>query len=116
MSLRPSPTVNAAFLKPLPTAIGIFNPPDVRPILKAYEGKDIPSEYAKKEAESKKAAIEEWERKNPASRSGGGGGGFLGGMFGSVSPVSFGSTGSFLKTWDMNSPGDRAARRDLINP
>lgn len=72
-------------LIPFLESIGIFSPPDVRPILKAYEGKDIPSEYAKKEAESKRAAIEEWERKNPASR-GGGGGGFLGGMFGSVSP------------------------------
>lgn len=67
-------------------AIAIFNTPDVRPILKAYDGKDIPIEYAKKEEESKRAAIEEWERKNP-NRSAGGGGGFLGGMFGSVSAV-----------------------------
>jgi import inner membrane translocase subunit TIM50 len=66
-------------------AIAIFNTPDVRPILKAYDGKDIPIEYAKKEEESKRAAIEEWERKNPNRSSGGGG--FLGGMFGSVSAV-----------------------------
>jgi len=66
-------------------AIAIFNTPDVRPILKAYDGKDIPIEYAKKEEESKRAAIEEWERKNPNRSSGGGG--FMGGMFGSVSAV-----------------------------
>lgn len=53
--------------------------------MKAYDGKDIPIEYAKKEEESKRAAIEEWERKNPNRSSGGGG--FLGGMFGSVSAV-----------------------------
>jgi hypothetical protein len=53
--------------------------------LKAYDGKDIPIEYAKKEEESKRAAIEEWERKNPNRSSGGGG--FLGGMFGSISAV-----------------------------
>lgn len=69
-------------------AIGIFAPPDVRPILKAYEGKDIPTEYAKKEEESKRASIEEWERKNPSRAQGvSASGGFLGGMFGSVSPV-----------------------------
>jgi mitochondrial import inner membrane translocase subunit TIM50 len=30
-------------------------------ILKAYEGKNIPLEYAKKEAESKRQFIEEWK-------------------------------------------------------
>jgi len=64
----------------------------VRPILKAYDGKDIPIEYAKKEEESKRAAIEEWERKNPNRSSGGGG--FMGGMFGSVSAVCPSSSGS----------------------
>jgi import inner membrane translocase subunit TIM50 len=75
---------NAVIIKPW-EGIAIFNTPDVRPILKAYDGKDIPIEYAKKEEESKRAAIEEWERKNPNRSSGGGG--FLGGMFGSVSAV-----------------------------
>jgi import inner membrane translocase subunit TIM50 len=42
-------------------AIGIYKPPDVRAILKAYEGKNIPVEYAKKEAENKQAFIEEWK-------------------------------------------------------
>jgi mitochondrial import inner membrane translocase subunit TIM50 len=42
-------------------AIGIYKPADVRPILKAYEGKDIPREYALKEAAEKRALIEEWK-------------------------------------------------------
>jgi len=33
----------------------------VRAILKAYEGKHVPLEYAEKEAESKRAFIEEWK-------------------------------------------------------
>jgi len=47
-----------------PTAIAIYKPPDVRPILEAYRGKDIPSEYAKKEAEAKAKHIEEWKKKS----------------------------------------------------
>ena len=35
-------------------AIAIYKPPDVRPILEAYSGKDTPIEYAKKEAEAEK--------------------------------------------------------------
>jgi hypothetical protein len=65
------------------TAIAMFNVKDVRPILKAYQGKDIPVEYAKKEAEAKRVAIEEWERRNPNAGQGGGAG-WLGGMFGGV--------------------------------
>ena len=42
-------------------AVGIYKPPDVRAILKAYEGKNIPIEYAKKEAENKRQFIEEWK-------------------------------------------------------
>lgn len=44
-------------------AIAIYKPADVRPILTAYHGKDIPLEYAKKEAEGKQKHIEEWEKK-----------------------------------------------------
>lgn len=44
-------------------AIGIYNPQDVRPILQAYQGKDIPREYAKKEAEAKAKFIEDWKAK-----------------------------------------------------
>jgi len=33
----------------------------VRALLKAYEGKNIPLEYAEKEAESKRAFVEEWK-------------------------------------------------------
>ncbi|KAK8844795.1 hypothetical protein IAR55_006645 [Kwoniella newhampshirensis] len=68
---------------PFLESIGIFNPADVRPILKAYEGKDIPIEYAKKEAEAKKRAIEDWERTHPTAVAGAGSG-FLSSMFGSV--------------------------------
>ncbi|KAH9006007.1 hypothetical protein EDB86DRAFT_3071060 [Lactarius hatsudake] len=41
--------------------IGIYKPPDVRAILKAYKSKHIPLKYTKKEAESKRAFIEEWK-------------------------------------------------------
>jgi len=42
-------------------AIGIYKPPDVRPILAAYRDKDIPLEYAKKEAEARQKHIEDWQ-------------------------------------------------------
>jgi import inner membrane translocase subunit TIM50 len=48
-------------LVPFLESIGIYKPPDVRAILKAYEGKNIPLEYAKKEAENKRQFIEEWK-------------------------------------------------------
>ena len=35
----------------------------MRPVIKAYEGKNIPIEYGKQEAESKRRFIEEW--RNP---------------------------------------------------
>lgn len=44
-------------------AIGIYKPPDVRPILQAYQGKDIPLEYAKREAEDKLVHVENWKQK-----------------------------------------------------
>jgi hypothetical protein len=44
-------------------AIGIYKPADVRPILQAYHGKDIPLEYAKREAEDKLAHVENWKKK-----------------------------------------------------
>lgn len=44
-------------------AIAIYNPPDVRPIIKAYEGKDLPLEYAKAEAKAKAKHIAEWNAK-----------------------------------------------------
>lgn len=68
---------------PFLESIGIFNPTDVRPILQAYAGKDIPIEYAKKEAEAKAKAIEEWERSHPTAITGAGSG-FLSSIFGSV--------------------------------
>ena len=75
-----------------PKAIGIFAPPDVRPILKAYEGKDIPIEYAKREAERKRAAIEEWEKEHGTGAvSAGAGAGWLSKVFGSLGGVSGGA-------------------------
>lgn len=53
-----------------PTAIGIYKPADLRPIIQAYQGKDIPLEYARKEAEAKAKHVEEWKKKNPMSISG----------------------------------------------
>lgn len=43
-------------------AIAIYGAKDVRPVLKAYEGKNIPIEYGKQEAEAKRRFIEEWRR------------------------------------------------------
>lgn len=48
-------------LIPFLESIGIYKPPDVRAILKAYEGKSIPVEYAEKEAANKRAFVEEWK-------------------------------------------------------
>ncbi|GHJ88706.1 hypothetical protein NliqN6_5108 [Naganishia liquefaciens] len=59
---------------PFLESIGIFQPPDVRPIIKAYEGKNIPIEYAQREAERKQAAIEEWEREHGGALVGAGAG------------------------------------------
>ncbi|THG95365.1 hypothetical protein EW026_g6278 [Hermanssonia centrifuga] len=65
-------------LIPFLESIAIYKPPDVRPILEAYHDKDIPLEYAKKEAEAKQKHIEEWEH----SRKGLSKGGFtLSGLF-----------------------------------
>lgn len=52
------------------TAIGIYKPQDVRPILQAYHGKDIPIEYGKKEAEARERHIAEWKNKSRGLSSG----------------------------------------------
>ncbi|GLB37985.1 putative import inner membrane translocase subunit TIM50 [Lyophyllum shimeji] len=52
---------------PFLESIAIYRPPDVRPILTAYHGKNIPLEYAKKEAEAKARHIEEWKNKKGVS-------------------------------------------------
>ncbi|EKM81387.1 hypothetical protein AGABI1DRAFT_84279 [Agaricus bisporus var. burnettii JB137-S8] len=51
-------------LIPFLESIAIYKPADVRPILDAYRGKDIPVEYGKKEAEAKAQHIEEWKKKS----------------------------------------------------
>ena len=53
------------------TAIGIYKPQDIRPILEAYSGKDIPIEYAKKEAEAQEKHVEEWKQIRGGLSSGG---------------------------------------------
>ncbi|KAL5485731.1 TIM50_1 [Sanghuangporus weigelae] len=57
----------SAWTRPTYPAIGIYKPPDVRPILKAYQGKNIPIEYAKKEAEAKGQFIEDWKKSGKAT-------------------------------------------------
>ncbi|KAG5220315.1 mitochondrial inner membrane protein required for protein [Salix suchowensis] len=49
---------------PFLESLAIYKAPDVRPILEAYHGKDVPIEYAKKEAEAKQRHIEEWSKKS----------------------------------------------------
>ncbi|KAF8554968.1 HAD-like protein [Imleria badia] len=56
---------------PFLESIAIYNPPDVRPILQAYQGKDIPIEYAKKEAEARERHVVEWKSKSKGLSSGG---------------------------------------------
>jgi import inner membrane translocase subunit TIM50 len=64
----------------------MFGVKDVRPIISAYRGKDIPVEYAKKEAEAKQKVLEDWERTHAASGAGSGSS-WVGSLFGAVSPV-----------------------------
>ncbi|KAF7308717.1 Mitochondrial import inner membrane translocase subunit TIM50 [Mycena chlorophos] len=63
---------------PFLESIGIYRPQDVRPILSAYSGKDIPLEYAKKEAEAKAAHIEKWTKAHPQGSAVSGFSSFLG--------------------------------------
>jgi len=70
----------------LTPAIAYYNVKDVRPTLKHYQGKNIAQEYAKIEAEQKRAATLEWERSHPTSVHGAGSS-ILSSMFGSVSSV-----------------------------
>ncbi|KAI0629646.1 NIF-domain-containing protein [Trametes polyzona] len=56
---------------PFLESIAIFKTPDVRPVLKAYEGKNIPIEFAKKEAEMKRKHLEEWEHSRKGLSRGG---------------------------------------------
>jgi len=74
---------------PFLESIGIYKPNDVRPILAAYRGKDVPLEYAKKEAEAKQKHLDEWKNSKGIAA-----GGFtLSGLFGG-SGSTFGSSSS----------------------
>jgi import inner membrane translocase subunit TIM50 len=44
-----------------------LNPPDVRPVLTAYQGKDIATEYATVEAANKARLVEEWKAKHKSN-------------------------------------------------
>lgn len=74
-------------------AIAIYKPEDVRPILTAYHGKDIPIEYGKKEAEMKAQYVEEWKKNGKAKSTGGGFS--LSALFGGTPQVSW-QLASFL--------------------
>ncbi|KIJ63478.1 hypothetical protein HYDPIDRAFT_175883 [Hydnomerulius pinastri MD-312] len=56
---------------PFLESIGIYKPQDVRPILQAYSGKDVPVEYAKKELEARERHIAEWKTKSKGLSTGG---------------------------------------------
>ncbi|KAG9308604.1 hypothetical protein JVU11DRAFT_11711 [Chiua virens] len=56
---------------PFLESIGIYKPQDVRPILEAYRGKDIPVEYGKKEADARERHIAEWKGKSKGLSSSG---------------------------------------------
>lgn len=58
-------------LIPFLESIGIYKPQDIRPILEAYRGKDIPIEYAKNEAEARERHIAEWQKKRKGLSTGG---------------------------------------------
>ena len=67
MYVSPSPllspnhsTVDLIFVR---IAIAIHHPSDVRPILKAYQGKDIALEYNKLEEEQKRRMLQDERRK-----------------------------------------------------
>lgn len=71
---------------PFLESVAFFSPPDVRSVIKAYEGKDIPTEWAIKEAEGKKKLIEDWKQKGGGKKHYGqvvgGGSNALGGLVG----------------------------------
>ncbi|KAI6159222.1 HAD-like domain-containing protein [Pisolithus thermaeus] len=58
-------------LIPFLESIGIYRPQDIRPILEAYRGKDIPIEYTKNEAEARERHIAEWKKKRKGLSTGG---------------------------------------------
>jgi import inner membrane translocase subunit TIM50 len=55
---------------PFLESIAIYKPADVRPVLKAYQDKNIPLEYAKVEAEMKAKHVAEWKAKHKSAGSG----------------------------------------------
>lgn len=72
---------------PFLESIAIYKPKDIRPILEAYKDKDIPTQYAKNEAEAKRRHIEEWTKKKGKTGGGLSLTGFMGGTSGSKSPI-----------------------------
>lgn len=84
-------------LIPFLESVGIMQPQDIRPVLKAYEGKDIPEAYAKVEADHKRRFIEAWDKKHEGKRAP---------ASASVGRVSFGSLfgGPSASSTDPNQP------------
>ncbi|KAG8833545.1 mitochondrial inner membrane protein required for protein import [Serendipita sp. 399] len=73
-------------LIPFLESVVFYNTSDVRPILKAYQGRDIASEYAKVEAGIKKKFIEEWSAKRGKTGGLSSGGWSIGRLSGATPP------------------------------
>ncbi|KAK4695069.1 ubiquinol oxidase, partial [Phenoliferia sp. Uapishka_3] len=80
-------------LIPFLEALAIKRVPDVRPVIKYYEGKNIPLAYAEAEAEVKRKTVEEWEKRKEGSE------GFVRGLLSSA-------LGSLVKPPNRDTPPD----------
>lgn len=82
----------ASELTRVPAAIGIYKPDDVRPIIQKYRGTDVPTEYAKAEAEAKRVFLADYAKshggKAVVSRGLGSGAWTMSALFGAVRLVS----------------------------
>ncbi|KAG8850006.1 mitochondrial inner membrane protein required for protein import [Serendipita sp. 411] len=74
-------------LIPFLESVVFYNTTDVRPILKAYHGRDIAAEYAKVEASNKKKFLEEWSAKRGKTGGLSSGGWSIGRLSGNTAPA-----------------------------
>lgn len=94
------------------SAVAIYKPPDVRPILQAYQGKDIPIEYAKKETEARELHIAEWKGKYKGLSSGG----FtMSSLFGMSTEVRVSTSASMPLVLTASSPLTHPSRQHTLN-
>ncbi|CAO1636439.1 unnamed protein product [Jaminaea pallidilutea] len=87
-------------LLPFLEAIGIYNAPDVRTVLQAYEGKHVPTEFNERQRQVEEKRLADWRAKK--SGGGGGGGGLASmakGFFGGSSTSSGSSADRPPKEW-----------------